>query len=101
MVRWTGGRHRAATLATLGLLGLAGILGFGVLSAGARTVNESAVSPAQYLSTGALGAAAGDSALGLRTPYFEPPALADPSAPGFPINSGSDQPDPFIFEQSG
>jgi len=101
MVTKTGGRHRAAALTTLGLLGLAGILGFGVLSAGARTVNESAVSPAQYLSTGALGAAAGDSALGLRTPYFEPPALADPSAPGFTINSGSDQPDPFMYQQGG
>jgi beta-xylosidase len=99
----TGGRHRAATiaLAAVGALGLAGILGLGVLNAGARTADESEVSPAQYLSTGALGAAAGDSALGLRTPYFEPPALADPSAPGFTINSGADQPDPFMFQQDG
>ncbi len=103
MVRKTGGRHRAAALglATLGALGLAGILGLGVLSAGARASNESEISPTQYLSTGALGAAAGDSALGLRTPYFEPPALADPATPGFTINAGADQPDPFIFQQGG
>ncbi len=104
MVRKTGGRRRrtaALGLAALATLGLAGILGLGVLSAGARTANESEVSAAQYLSTGALGAAAGDSALGLRTPYFEPPALADPAAPGFTINSGADQPDPFMYQQGG
>jgi arabinan endo-1,5-alpha-L-arabinosidase len=100
MVRKSGGRHRAV-IGLVGVLGLAGILGFGVVSAGARTANESQVSPAQYLSTGALGAAAGDSALGLRTPYFEPPPLADPAAPGFTINSGADQPDPFMFQERG
>ena len=61
----------------------------------------STVSAAQYLSTGALGAAAGDSALGLQTPYYEPPALSNPSTPGFTINSGADQPDPFMFQQGG
>ena len=59
------------------------------------------MSPALYLSTGALGAAAGDAALGLRIPYYEPPNLSDPSQPGFTINSGADQPDPFMYQQGG
>ena len=80
---------------------MAAIFGFGVLSAGARTADESTVSATQYLSTSALGAAAGDSALGLQSPYFEPPALSDPATPGFTINSGADQPDPFMFQQGG
>ena len=106
MVSSPAGRPRAASVAlatalvTL-VLALAGIVGLGVLSTGARAANDSEVSPAQYLSTGALGAAAGDTALGLQTPYFEPPALSDPATPGFTINSGADQPDPFMFQQEG
>jgi len=53
------------------------------------------------VSTGALGAAAGNDALGLRTPYYEPPALSDPAQPGFTINSGADQPDPFMYQEGG
>jgi hypothetical protein len=30
--------------------------------------------------------------VGLQTPYFDPPALSNPSTPGFTINSGADQP---------
>jgi hypothetical protein len=48
-----------------------------------------------------LGAAAGDTAVGLQTPYFDPPALSNPSTPGFTINSGADQPDPFMMQQGG
>ena len=80
---------------------MAAIFGFGVLSAGARTSDESTVSGAQFLSTSALGAAASGSALGLQSPSFEPPALSDPATPGFTINSGADQPDPFMFQQGG
>jgi hypothetical protein len=73
-----------------------------VFGLGAHTAAGAAgVTPVQYLSTGALGAAAGEAALGLRTPYFEPPALSDPSQPGFTINSGPDQPDPFMYQQGG
>ena len=82
-------------------LGLAAVFGVGALSAGARSAHESEVSPDAYLSTGALGAAAGNSALGFRTPYFDPPALANPDTPGFTINSGADQPDPFMTEAGG
>jgi beta-xylosidase len=82
-------------------LGLGAVFGVGALSAGARSAGESEVSPDEYLSTGALGAAAGDAALGFRTPFFEPPALSDPAAPGFTINSGADQPDPFMVQAGG
>src|SRR5580704_3422337 len=82
-------------------LGLGAVFGVGALDAGARSAGESEVSPDEYLSTGALGAAAGDAALGFRTPFFEPPALSDPAAPGFTINSGADQPDPFMVQAGG
>ena len=59
------------------------------------------MSPVLYLSTGALGAAAGDAALGLRTPYSEPPTLSDPARPAFTINPGADQPDPFVDQEGG
>jgi beta-xylosidase len=85
----------------LGASALAAVFGLGVFDAGARTADDATVSPAQYLSTGALGAAAGDTAVGLQTPYFDPPALSNPSTPGFTINSGADQPDPFMMQQGG
>jgi hypothetical protein len=105
MVSLLKGSRRALRLglvAALAALALAvgGIVGVG-LSSGAHAADGPAVSPAQYLSTGALGAIAGDSALGLRTPYFDPPALSDPATPGFTINSGADQPDPFMLQQGG
>ena len=90
----------AICLAVLALAGVA-VVGLDSRTAGARTASEDSVSSVLYLSTGALGAAAGDAALGFRTPYYEPPALADPSEPGFTINSGADQPDPFMYQQGG
>jgi beta-xylosidase len=103
MVSAIRGRRRTAAFGLLTALALTvgGIFGVGVLNAGARDDSESTVSPQQYLSTGALGAAAGDSALGLRTSYFDPPALTDPATPGFTIDSGADQPDPFMYQQQG
>jgi hypothetical protein len=101
MVSPTRGRRHGVGVGLLAVLGggaLAAIFGLGVLNAGARTAD---VSPQQYLSTGALGAAAGDTAVGLQTPYFDPPALSNPSSPGFTINSGADQPDPFMLQQGG
>ena len=55
---------------------------------GAGAADES-VTPLLRSSAGALGTAAGDGALGLRTPYDEPPAPADPAQPGVTINSGA------------
>lgn len=101
MVRSPRRRRRTAVVTLVGATAVAALFGLGVLSAGARTADDASISPAQYLSTGALGAAAGDNALGLRTSYFDPPALADPSAPGFTINSGADQPDPFMVQEGG
>jgi len=87
-----------AAIVTALALALAGVVGLGDSSARAQ---EAGVSPVLYLSTGALGAAAGNDALGLRTPYYEPPALPDPDQPGFTINSGADQPDPFMYQVGG
>jgi beta-xylosidase len=50
-------------------------------------------------SAGALGTAAGDSALGLQSSYFDPPQLGNSAQPGFTIDAGADQPDPFMLEQ--
>jgi glycosyl hydrolase family 43 len=86
-------------------LGAAGVLSLHAPSAGARTAKESrvahlsresALSPAST-----LGSAVGTTALGLRTSYYEPPPLADPQNPGFIVDSGADQPDPFVFVQNG
>ena len=38
---------------------------------------------------------------GLRTSYYDPPALSNPASPGFTINSGADQPDPFMYQEGG
>jgi len=84
--------------AMVAALALAGVVGLGDSSARAQ---EAGVSPVLYLSTGALGAATGNDALGLRTPYYEPPALSDPAQPGFTVNSGADQPDPFMYQEGG
>jgi hypothetical protein len=90
----------ALSIAAVALM-LAAVFGLAARTADARAAGAAGVSPVQYLSTGALGAAAGEAALGLRTPYFEPPALSDTSQPGFTINSGPDQPDPFMYQQDG
>ena len=90
----------------LGALALA-VVGTGALdvaTAGARAEHESAVAsvaPLLAQSAGTLGTAAGDSALGLQNSYFQPPQLADRAQPGFTIDAGADQPDPFMFEQGG
>ncbi len=102
----TANRRRVVTTACTAVVvavvvGLAAVFGVGALRAGARSASESEVSPIDYLSTGALGAAAGETALGFQTPYFDPPALSDPATPGFTINSGADQPDPFMIRDGG
>jgi hypothetical protein len=85
---------------TLGVATVVTLVGVGDPTSGAGAADQ-ALTPIVSSSADALGAAAGDGALGLRTPYYEPPALADPAQPGFTINSGADQPDPFLYEQDG
>jgi beta-xylosidase len=93
-----------ALTATVGALALA-VVASGALcvaTAGARAEHESPVASVSSLlaqSAGALGTAAGDSALGLQNSYFEPPQLDNRTQPGFTIQSGADQPDPFMLEQ--
>jgi hypothetical protein len=68
-------------------------------NAGARVAQlgrEATLSPAST-----PGTAIGTTTLGLHTSYDEPPPLADPQDPGFIVNSGPDQPDPFMFVQNG
>ncbi len=100
MVR-SSGTPSAATVAAVAAALTALTLGaVGVLGPGDRSA-EAGLSPVLYLSTGALGAVAADAALGFRTGYYEPPALGDPALPGFTINSGADQPDPFMYQDGG
>jgi hypothetical protein len=82
-------------------LALAGIVGLGVLSSGARAADESGVSPALYLSTGALGAAAGDSALGLRIPYYDPPRCPTRQRPGSRSTRGRTSPTRSCSSRAG
>jgi hypothetical protein len=95
-----------AVAIALGALAFA-VAGTGALdvpTAGARAEHESAVAaiaPLPAQSAGTLGTAAADSALGLQNSYFQPPQLAERAQPGFTIDAGADQPDPFMFEQGG
>ncbi len=89
-------------------LGVAGVFSLHAPNAGARTAREAGVSRVAQLGVMAalppastLGAAVGTTTLGLRTSYYEPPALSDPQNPGAVVNSGPDQPDPFVFVQNG
>jgi hypothetical protein len=89
-------------------LGAAGVLALHAPNAGARAAREAGVSRVAHLDRMAalspastLGSAVGTTALGLRTSYFEPPPLADPQNPGVIVDSGADQPDPFVFVQNG
>ena len=90
----------AACSATLGIATVVTLVGVGAPTSGAGAADD-AVAPLVASSATTLGAAAGNAALGLRTPYYDPPALTDRAAPGFTVNSGADQPDPFIFVQDG
>jgi hypothetical protein len=85
---------------TLAIASVVTIVGVGAPTSGAGAADD-ALTPLVSSSANTLGAAAGDAAIGLRTPYYDPPALADPSVPGFTVNSGADQPDPFIVVEGG
>jgi hypothetical protein len=79
----------------------AAVLGSANASAPLTSVTRHAVPAATSAPAGQLGAAAGDAALGLRIPYYEPPSSPDPSTPGTTIISGADQPDPFMVVEGG
>jgi hypothetical protein len=86
----------------LGVAGVLSVLAADAWARNARAARVAHVSRESALSTAStLGSAVGTSALGLRTSYYEPPALSDPQDPGGIVNSGPDQPDPFVFVQSG
>lgn len=83
------------------------VFAFNAPNASAHVTREAGVSRVAHLGrvsalapASALGSAVGTTALGLRTSYYQPPALTDPSHPGAIVNSGPDQPDPFVFVQS-
>jgi Glycosyl hydrolases family 43 len=86
-------------------LEVAGVLSVHAPTAGAHTAREASVAHVDRESSlspaSTLGSAVGTTSLGLRTPYYEPPALSDPENPGAIVNSGPDQPDPFVFVQNG
>lgn len=92
----------AAVAVALGVAGVLSLLAPVAWARNAREAREAHISRASALSPAStLGSAVGTSALGLRTSYYEPPALSDPQDPGGIVNSGPDQPDPFVFVQSG
>jgi hypothetical protein len=97
----------AAAVVAVGL-GVAGVVSMHAPNAGAGAAREASVSRVAHVGrmsalspASTLGSAVGTSALGLRTSYDTPPALADPQNPGMIVNSGPDQPDPFVFVQNG
>jgi hypothetical protein len=86
-------------VAGLGAAAVAALLGVVVFAGfGSNSPAESAVSPLLSASADSLGQAAGDNALGLGTDYYEPSALGSSATPGFTVESGADQPDPFLVQ---
>ena len=76
--------------------------------AGARNAREAGVGRVAHVDrvsslkpASTLGSAVANTALGLRTSYYQPPALADPDTPGIINHTGWDEPDPFVFVQDG
>jgi hypothetical protein len=103
-------RYRALsrTRRTIAACGAATALAVVLLAAGGLSVHGSAkaggaprVTPSRTPVTSApisqLAAATADAALGLRTPFYEPPTVPDPATPGMTIVAGTDQPDPFML----
>jgi hypothetical protein len=98
----------AVTVVVAVSLGVAAVVSLHAPNAGAGAAREAGVARVAHLgrmaaltTASTLGAAVGTSALGLRTSYSQPPALADPQNPGIIVNSGPDQPDPFVYVQNG
>jgi hypothetical protein len=102
------GRRCTRLLAPVGILAtvLTAVSGLAILgAAGASSQHSSTVAlPTPALLTtpiDELGQAAADAALGMRTPYYEPPTVPDPATPGTTIVAGADQPDPFMLIDGG
>lgn len=88
----------------VGVTALFALFAAGAPNAGAKTDREARVGRVAHVSkatAAALGAAVGQSALGLRSSYYQPAALADPSQPAIIDHTGWDEPDPFVFVQNG
>ncbi|HVA07474.1 MAG TPA: glycoside hydrolase family 43 protein [Acidimicrobiales bacterium] len=110
-------RRVAAVAGTVGLaavlMGIAGVTSPGAAAPGAQHVDAVLTVPSvppipsdpsvptPVAPIAELGQAAADAALGLRTPYYEPPTAPNPDAPGTTIVSGADQPDPFMLVVGG
>jgi hypothetical protein len=107
-------RHRGSVVGSIAAavvavtLGVAAVVSPHAPNAGAGAAREAGVARVAHLSRTAAqapastpGSAVGAAALGSRTSYYEPPALTDWEHPGFIVNSGPDQPDPFVFVQNG
>ncbi len=85
-------------------LGVAALFAVFAPSAGAKTDREARVEHLAHIGKAtvpALGAATGPSALGLRSSYYQPAALANPSQPAIIDHTGWDEPDPYVFVQNG
>jgi hypothetical protein len=98
-----------AAAVVVAALGAAAIAYLHVPNAGARSTRKAAEARVAHLiresasssaSASTLGSAVGTSAVASPS-YYEPPALTDWEHPGFTVNSGPDQPDPFVFVQDG
>jgi hypothetical protein len=107
MLRPSARRTLPAVAAGIGVLAVAiglgtvAILGSATASPPTHATHRLTVGHPAPIAAGALGQAAADNAIGLRTPYYEPPLVPDPAAPGLTIISGADQPDPFMAVQGG
>jgi beta-xylosidase len=87
---------------------VAAALGLTAPSAGAGNAREAGVGRVAHVGRVAslkpastLGSAVATTALGLRTSYYQPAALADPARPGILDHTGWDEPDPFVFAEGG
>jgi hypothetical protein len=104
MLRGTSRTRRAASAMLTGCA-LAVVLSFVTGFSPRGSANASAARTATVATSSApiseLGQATADAALGLRTPFYEPPTVADPDMPGTTIVSGADQPDPFMLVDGG
>jgi beta-xylosidase len=87
-------------MATAVAVAIAAILLAGWVLGAANASTPLGVTPVTTPAIATLGAAAADSSLGLRIPFYEPSPTPDPSAPGATILAGADQPDPFIAVQN-
>jgi hypothetical protein len=80
-------------------LAASAVLSLNAPNAGARAAREAGERRVAHL--GPVSALTPTSPVGMPTSYYQPPPVADPSRPAILDNMGWDQPDPFVFAQSG